>query len=613
MSDAVDNKLWRSVPRFAKGTCLDSEKAVSAALATEIAQPLPLPPQLNDLNAEAYATIRSRPDLFKIVTPIKVERFERYLENHPNRKYVESVCRGLRDGFWPWANGDDPDMWKTYDNSRRPIRDLEHMDFVLKQREKEIQLGRWSQSFGFKLLPGMYSSPIGVATKPKLRLVNDHSQDPYSPNSFITDIEPSFPLDTIPDLVSVLFRARRNHGKHRKLVLWKSDVKTAYRRMPMHPLWQIRQIATVEGKHHVDRCNAFGSRAGGWVWASFISLVLWIAIKVKKIDDLLGYVDDDFSWDFADNTSYYPKYGKYLPAKQAQYLELWDELGIPHEQEKQESGSPLTIIGFEVDPNSDVVGVRLPASRRTELFEAIDDLAQEGQKCTLLKLQQVAGLIEWALVVNPFARPGLSGIHDAMSGRQNIIPINSRIIRELRWLKAYIQSNNGGVIVQPLKDWGGMNDIVNYVDASPSGVGIWIPSLRQGFQTKIGPQEVHKIGGGYIMDLESFAIVAALEYAARCFRPTNVVIFSDSQSSVDMFESLNTKDENRNILITAFVNIQEEFGLRCRVFHISGQDNEISDALSRFENHRLRRVNITTIQQLETIMMFNMLAKLRMA
>jgi ribonuclease HI len=199
-----------------------------------------------------------------------------------------------------------------------------------------------------------------------------------------------------------------------------------------------------------------------------------------------------------------------------------------------------------------------------------------------------------------------------MSGRQSpgeIILINARILRELQWLKAHIQSNNGGTTVQPLMDWGGINNVINYIDACPSDVGIWIPSLHQGFQTKIGPQEVHKIGRGDIMDLESFAIVAALEYGARCFRPTNLAIFSDSQSSIDMFDSLNTKDEHRNNLVTAFVNITKEFGILCQVFHISGQDNEISDALSWFENHRLQRVNMTT-QQLEMIMLFNMLANL---
>jgi hypothetical protein len=104
MSDTVDNELWQTVPQFAKGTCLDSQMAVSAALATESADSLPPPPQLSDLNAAAYATIRSHPDLFKIVTPIKVDRFEEYLKDHPNREYVDSVCCGLRHGFWPWTN-----------------------------------------------------------------------------------------------------------------------------------------------------------------------------------------------------------------------------------------------------------------------------------------------------------------------------------------------------------------------------------------------------------------------------------------------------------------------------------------------------------------------------
>jgi hypothetical protein len=150
----------------------------------------------------------------------------------------------------------------------------------------------------------------------------------------------------------------------------------------------------------------------------------------------------------------------------------------------------------------------------------IDGFAQPGQKCKFLEFQRVAGLIEWALVANPFRQPGLSGVYEAMSGRQapgEIIPINARIHHELRWLKAHIQSNNSSEIVELLKDWGDMNDVVSYDNASPSSVGIWIPSLCQGFQTKIGPQKVHKIGRGDRMDLESFAIVSALEYAARCF------------------------------------------------------------------------------------------------
>jgi hypothetical protein len=560
------------------------------------------------LNKAAYTTIDNHPELFKIVTPINVDKFEAYLINHPNRAYVDSVCLGLRDGFWPWATHDDPNLWRTYDNSHRSINQAERMNFVREQRDEEIKLGRWSPSFGSKLLTGMYSSPIGVVPKPhsdKFRLVNDHSQEPYSPNSMITSNNPSFPLDTIDDLVGVLLTTRRDHGKNRKLVLWKSDVRSAYRLMPMHPLWQLRQIVTVDGEHSVDRCNTFGGRAGGWVWASFISLVLWIAIKVKNIDDILGYVDDDFSWDFAENTRYYPRYRKHLPDKQARFLELWDELGIPHDEAKQESGSPLTIIGFDVDPNG--VNVKLPASRRIELFAAIDDFAKEGQKRTLLQFQQLAGLIEWALIANPFGRPGLSGVHGEMSGKQSskeLIPVSARVCRELRWLKRHIQANEGGKTLKFLEDWGKYGDLVNYVDACPSGIGLWIPSLRQGFHATISERG--------ILDLEAFAIVAALEYAARRFQPTNLVIFSDSLGSVQMFDSLSTQDEYRNGLVTAFVNIIEQHGIWCRVFHIPGEENKTADALSRFNNHKFQRVDMT-IQQLELNMLLAMLARLGIA
>ena len=70
-----------------------------------------------------------------------------------------------------------------------------------------------------------------------------------------------------------------------------------------------------------------------------MGIVLWIAINVKHILDLLAYVDDMFSWEFANNLLWYEPYTCHFPAKQALLLQLWDELGIPHEQSKQVFGS----------------------------------------------------------------------------------------------------------------------------------------------------------------------------------------------------------------------------------------------------------------------------------
>jgi hypothetical protein len=128
--------------------------------------------------------------------------------------------------------------------------------------------------------------PVGVVPKPysdKLRTVFDHSAEPYSLNSMIPTLQRSVILDTLVDLGRALIRVRRNIGSDVPLVVFKSDVSRAYRLMPMHPLWQIKQIITIPPDRHVDRCNPFGGGVAGRIWWCFIALVLWIAIYIKHL------------------------------------------------------------------------------------------------------------------------------------------------------------------------------------------------------------------------------------------------------------------------------------------------------------------------------------------
>ena len=98
----------------------------------------------------------------------------------------------------------------------------------------------------------MYSMPVHVVPKvagsDKLHLIVDHSTSSYSLNSMIMrdDIAGAH-LDTIKDLANLIIQFRRQFGNV-KLVLFKSDVSAAYRRLPMHPLWQIKQIITIDGQ-----------------------------------------------------------------------------------------------------------------------------------------------------------------------------------------------------------------------------------------------------------------------------------------------------------------------------------------------------------------------------
>jgi hypothetical protein len=214
--------------------------------------------------------------------------------------------------------------------------------------------------------------------------------------------------------------------------------------MPMHQLWQIQQVITVNGLCHVNQCNHFGNCAAGHIWGCFIALVLWIAIFVVNIPDLLGYVDDIFSWSFEDDLQWYEPYHKCLPSKQTRLLLLWDELGIPHEEAKQLFGSPLTVIGFEVDPNA--MTITMPLQACTDLIQTIHDFAWPGQCRSLHDFQSLAGWMNWALNAYPLLCPALSTLYSKILGKSNphqLIWVSVTLCQELLWSVECILESDG--------------------------------------------------------------------------------------------------------------------------------------------------------------------------
>jgi hypothetical protein len=141
-----------------------------------------------DYSETALASLKLRPDIFTIVTPVNITAFSELLKDHPNRPFVDSILKGLSEGFWPCADTAMDGYPLTWDNSYRPLKNEEHLAFVQEQVDVEVQLGWFSHSFGPDLLGGMYSTPIHVVPKPnstKLRLVIDHSAGRFSLNSMI--------------------------------------------------------------------------------------------------------------------------------------------------------------------------------------------------------------------------------------------------------------------------------------------------------------------------------------------------------------------------------------------------------------------------------------------
>ncbi|THH15183.1 hypothetical protein EW146_g5256 [Bondarzewia mesenterica] len=311
-------------PRFLRGFLWsgDQKPVTPSASATETAAPLPSIPDHFLHDETSWSTIRDNLELFKIITTVNVDRFEYLLQDHPNPAFVQSVVRGLRIGFWPCAEGPGEGYLESWDESRDSFTP-EGLAFIKEQCRQEERLGHFSAPFK-DLLSGMYSMPIHAVPKPhtdSFRMVVDHSAGNYSLNLLIDRDAVGMHLDNVQDLACNLLSSRSEVGDA-PIWLFKSDVSQAYRQLPMHPLWQIKQIVTVDGEHQVDRCNNFRDRAGGFIWCSFFELVLWIAINIRRILELLAYVDDTFGHDVQAELVCYKPYDAYYPTKQVCLLEL---------------------------------------------------------------------------------------------------------------------------------------------------------------------------------------------------------------------------------------------------------------------------------------------------
>ncbi|KAH9857232.1 hypothetical protein C2E23DRAFT_900451 [Lenzites betulinus] len=560
-------------PAFLRGLVWDDLGAPARRFADVSLTHAPVPevPKAVREDAVVNATLRAHPHLFKIVTPINVERFEELLQAHPNQAFVRSVTRSLREGFWPYADAKPDEYPDTWDERRPAPQDETAASFLRNQRDEEISLDRYSCAFGPALLPGMYSMPVHVVPKPhssKFRLVNDQSAGLFSLNSMIRpEAIKGAVLDGIPALGSALRRARTRDSSD--FIMWKSDVSQAYRRMPVAPHWQIRQVVTIDGFRHVDRCNLFGGRGSLRVWAAFDSLVSWIAQHAAGVEKF-NYVDDDFGFARVGDVEWYPPYQRYFPTPQARLLSLWDELGVPHEQPKQLHGLVLPVIGFEVDPNA--MTVTLPSEGRERLVAAIDDfcvLTAGNRRRSLAEFQAFTGYANWAFNVYPLLKPALSNVYEKMSGkvdRRAGIYVNAAVVRDLQWLKKHVLRAPG----------------VHLLDAKPGTRQTLIKARSATNSPSLTPPA--SAPTNTIFFFEALAICAAVHRARAWRRAGRFVkrfaILSDNSNSVAIFNTLRASPRYNGILKSA-IDVMVDCGVDVRVDHIPGTLNVIADALSR--------------------------------
>ena len=411
-------------------------------------------------------------------------------------------------------------------------------------------------------------------------MVTDLSAGKYSLNSIIhRDDIIGYPLDNLQQLGEFLL-SMHHQSPDSSCVLYKSDITEAYRLLPVHPYWQIKQVNHIGGSLHIDRNNAFGGCASGCSWIAFVALVLWIAKKKCNIELLGTYADDSFGPDHADNVTWCTPYCKFMPTNQVKLLELWDKLNIPHKEKKQIFGSSLTVIGIEVDAN--VLSMTMPPDTLNELIIAIRDFINANHKFTLREWQRLAGWINWSLNVFPLLRPALNNFYAKISGKcapNKYIRINNAVRADLLWAIQQLESSPGVCLIHHMQWDISSADVIIYCDACLDGMGFWLPDKCVGYYSPV-PEETTE---EQIFYFEALCVLSAIHHAtdSLCVPPSSrILIYTDNDNTVAIFNTLRCLPRYNPILIDA-TTISMASNIHLRVLHIPGDLNYVADAISR--------------------------------
>ncbi|EJD45972.1 hypothetical protein AURDEDRAFT_63761 [Auricularia subglabra TFB-10046 SS5] len=129
-----------------------------------------------------------------------------------------------------------------------------------------------------------------------------------------------------------------------------------------------------------------------------------------------------------------------------------------------------------------------------------------------------------------------------------------------------------------------------YTDASGVALAFYCPPLEIGFQSDLPERPPLEGPESEIFYDEALAVCSAIDWAASLTpRPKRLAVFSDSDNTVSMYNTLRAKPAYNGIIMHS-VNTLLACNMQIRVVHIAGKDNVVADALSRRHNELARAI-----------------------
>ena len=504
------------------------------------------------------------------LTPVKLDVLEDCLHKYPHDDAL-LLYEGFKYGFKIPFKGQ-----RGYNYSRNHGSALDNPEIIIDKLMNEVELGRVAGPFDHLPIKDLKISPIGLVPKStpgEFRLIFDLSYPRGSSiNSGIDQEDSSVIYTNFDEVIKMVLK----EGKGSYLI--KTDIKSAFRLLPINPSDFDLLGMKFQGKYYVDKCLPFGLSVSCNLFEKFSCFLEWQIKQNAKTDNMIHYLDDFCGCD---------KEKSGAQSLLDKSLSTFDSLGVPTAPEKIEGPTTcIKFLGLEVDTVA--MEVRLPEDKLSDLKACVQDtILKKGKKITLRELQSLIGKLNFACRAVAPGRAFLRRLIDATIGLRlphHRIRVSYAMVEDLEVWKSFLDQYNG---VQMMADmWvGQVLDL--YTDASGEiGFGAYFDGhWSYGEWPEWLKNKHYKL---LITFKELFPIVLSLILWGHEWKNQKVIFHCDNQAVVCSINKQSTKEKSSMHLLRMLVTICLKLNIVFKAVHIPGKINQCADALSRLQIGRFK-------------------------
>jgi len=492
-------------------------------------------------------------------SPIKVDALEELLSGYDEdeRNYL---INGFRHGFFL-----DSDIVcdSVFQNNHHSISD--HPDIAEDLISKEVKEGRVAGPFDNAPFDNFQVSPIKLQPKKTggFRLIQNLSA-PYDENSVnfhISDENSTVSYASIQDAISLIQKLGQN------CYMAKSDIKSAFRLIPINPADYPKLGFSYKGKFYYDKCLAQGCSSSCRIFERFSTALEWILKNKFGVEDSCHVLDDFL---FLAVT--------YLACRSS--LESWKALckllNIPLALDKTFDPSQIMIfLGIELSTIE--MMARLPLDKLIAYRKQLQELLR-ARTVKLKTMQSAVGILQFSASVITPGKAFVRRLIDTTLGitkPYHYVTISPEAKKDIKMWNTFFTHHNGKTFfISETRDSVALN---LYSDACKKACAATFN--KQWFVIHFPKSWEDK----NIAYLEFFPILIALEIFGIKIANQKIIFHTDNLAIVHAINKQSCRDPALMVLMRRMVLVVLQYNIKFKAVHIPGKTNHLPDALSRLQ------------------------------